>query len=790
MKFSEQWLRTWVSPDVSRDELIKRLSMLGLEVEAATKVAADFSGIVVGQVQSAEPHPNADKLRLCQVSDGEQVFQVVCGAPNVRAGLKAPFARLGAKLPGLTIKKAKLRGIESIGMLCSAAELGLAEDADGLLELPEDAPVGEDLRGYLQLDDLSVELGITPNRGDCLSIAGIAREVAALYNAPLQAPASAEVAVSHDKTLSIELLAPAACPRYLGRIIKGVDLSRKTPLWMSERLRRSGIRSINAAVDVTNYVMLEIGQPLHAFDLAEINGGICVRMAENGETLRLLDGQEIRLDSQTLVIADKKRALAMAGVMGGEHSGVSDTTCDIFLESAFFAPLAIAGKARQHGLHTDASHRFERGVDPSLPSRALERASELLIAITGGEAGPLSVAQSSEHLPQSAQIELRESRITQMLGTELPEADIVRLLSALGLELSEMKQGTWQVKVPSHRFDLSLEIDLIEELARLWGYDRLPSRAPSARLELKASAEGRVELSQLRQVLAARGYQEAISYSFIDPKLSALFAPDNPPLALANPISADMAVMRPTLWPGLIKALQHNLNRQQSRVRLFECGLRFVGALDNLAQQPMLAGLISGARLPQSWSNSRESIDFYDIKADVCALLAQGGAADSFDFVAASHPALHPGQTAAIEQGGKLIGFLGALHPELAKTLDISQPVFLFELQLEALLQGQLPKYAGLSRFPAVRRDLALIAASEQAAGDLLKAMREQAGDYLTELCLFDVYQPKDNPSEKSLAFSLTWQHPTRTLTDTEINQSIDNILAAVQERFQARLRT
>jgi len=790
MKFSEHWLRTWVNPEVSRDELIKRLSMIGLEVEAATPVAAAFSGVVVGEVQSAEPHPNADKLRLCQVTDGEQVLPIVCGAPNVRAGLKVPLARIGATLPGITIKKAKLRGVESQGMLCSAAELGLSEDHDGLLELPADAPLGEDLRDYLQLDDLAVELSITPNRGDCLSIAGIAREVSALYNAPLQAPASAEVAATHQQTLSIELQAPAACPRYLGQIIKGVDLSRKTPLWMVERLRRSGIRSINAAVDVTNYVMLELGQPLHAFDLAEINGCICVRMAKDGETLRLLDGQDIRLDSQTLVIADQQRALAMAGVMGGEHSGVNDSTRDIFLESAFFAPLAIAGKARQHGLHTDASHRFERGVDPALPWPALQRASELLIAICGGKAGPVSQAQNAEHLPPAVTIELRESRITQMLGTALPRTDIVRLLRALELELTETDEGVWQVKVPSHRFDLSLEIDLIEELARLWGYDQLPSRAPSARLALRANPEGRVELAQLRHLLAARGYQEAITYSFIDAKLAAQFVPDTPPLALANPISADMAVMRPSLWPGLIKALQHNLNRQQSRVRLFECGLCFIGALDNLVQDNRIAGLISGSRLPEGWSNGREAVDFYDAKADVCALLAQGGAIDTFSFAPAQHSALHPGQTAQIEQGGKPIGLLGALHPVLAQSLGISQPVFLFELQLEPLLQGRLPEFSGLSRFPAVRRDLALIVSSEQAAGALQDCIREQAGEHLSELCLFDVYQPKDNPAEKSLAFGLTWQHPTRTLTDTEINDSINSILAALEQRFKARLRT
>jgi len=781
MKFSEQWLRTWVNPEVSREELIERLSMIGLEVESATAVAADFSGLVVGEVKSCAPHPNADKLRLCEVSDGEALFQVVCGAPNVRAGLKVPFARLGASLPGLVIKKAKLRGVESFGMLCSAAELGLSEDHDGLLELPADAPVGEDLRAYLQLDDLSVELGITPNRGDCLSIAGLAREVAALYDAPLHLPEIAQVAVSHKQKLDVQVKDAAACPCYLGCVIRGLDLKRKAPLWMVERLRRSGIRSINAAVDVTNYVMLELGQPLHAFDLAQIRGGICVRPASEGETLRLLD----RLQSDTLVIADHERPLALAGIMGGEHSGVSEGTQDLFLESAFFAPLALAGRARAYGLHTDASHRYERGVDPDMPLRAMLRAIGLLLDICGGQAGSITEAISADYWPQQPPIRLRESRIEQMLGYKLPKADICRLLSALGLELDEVSEGVWQVEVPSHRFDLALEVDLIEELARL-----LPVRYPAARLAPEARPEGRVELAELRRLLAARGYQEAITYSFIAPELCAQFAPDSKPLALANPISADMAVMRPSLWPGLVQALQHNLNRQQPRVRLFECGLCFVGELDSLVQENRLGGLLCGSRLPQGWGNGREAVDFYDAKADVCALLEYGGAGGSVRFVPARHAALHPGQSARIERDGKPIGLLGALHPQLAKALGISQPVFLFELQADALLQGQLPQFAGLSRFPAVRRDLALLVEATQEAADLLAAIRDSAGDWLTELALFDVWQPKeDAKAQKSLAFSLTWQHPSRTLTDAEISDSIESILAAVKQRFNATLR-
>ena len=791
MKFSEQWLRGWVNPQVSRDELVARLSMAGLEVDSVSPVAGAFSGVVVGEVLSTEQHPDADKLRVCQVSNGAETFQVVCGAPNVRPGLKIPFAMLGAELPGdFKIKKAKLRGVESNGMLCSAAELQISEENDGLMELAADAPVGEDIRAYLNLDDVSIEVDLTPNRGDCLSLAGLAREVGALYDVPVTRPVVATVAPSHDEVRPVEVLAPQACPRYLGRVLRNVDLSRPTPLWMVERLRRADVRSIDAAVDITNYVMLELGQPMHAFDLAEINGGIRVRMAEEGEKLVLLDGQEVTLRPDTLVIADHNRALAIAGVMGGEHSGVSAKTCDLFLESAFFDTIAIAGKARSYGLHTDSSHRFERGVDWQLAREAMERATELLLQIVGGEAGPVIEVVDQAQLPAVLPITLRAERIEQMLGLKLDDAEVVRLLAGLELGVSADGAGQWQVAVPSHRFDISIEVDLIEELGRLYGYNRLPVRYPQARLAPQAKAEAAVELPALRRLLVARGYQEAITYSFIDPKLFELFSPGVEPLLLANPISADMAAMRASLWPGLIKAMQHNLNRQQSRVRLFESGLRFVGQLDTLKQEPMLAGVITGARLPESWAHGRETVDFYDAKADVEALLAAAGAGDAFSFVPGEHAALHPGQTARIEREGRLVGFLGAIHPELSRALGLDQPVYLFELVLAEVIQGRMPSFKELSRFPEVRRDFALLVDQEVPAAALLDAIRESAGEWLTDLKLFDVYHGKGiDPHRKSLAVGLTWQHPSRTLNDDEVSTTTQNILTSLEQRFNATLR-
>lgn len=792
MKFSEQWLRSLVNPPVNRDALVARLSMAGLEVDAVSPVAGEFSGVVVGEVLSTEQHPDADKLRVCQVSDGEQTVQVVCGAPNVRAGLKIPFARIGAVLPGdFKIKKAKLRGVESFGMLCSASELQISEENDGLLELSADAVVGQCIRECLNLNDASIEVDLTPNRGDCLSLQGLAREVGALYNVPVQLPVITAVAASHAQTVAVELAASQACPRYVGRVITGVDLTRPTPAWMVERLQRSDIRSIDAVVDVTNYVMLELGQPLHAFDLARINGSICVRMAHDNEEITLLDGQDIKLKANTLVIADQQRALAIAGVMGGADSGVEvGKTTDIFLESAFFEPVAIAGKARSYGLHTDASHRFERGVDWQLPAQAIERATELLLSIVGGSAGPTVITEDAQYLPNTAPIVLRAERVKQMFALSLSDSEIETLLTPLGLQLTAQSAGVWSVAVPSHRFDISIEVDLLEEIGRLYGYDRLPVRYPAARLAPQAQSEAQASLPLLRRLLVARGYQEAITYSFIEPELFSAFHPELKALTLANPISAELSVMRASLLPGLLKALQHNLNRQQDRVRLFESGLSFVGQLDDLKQERMLAGVITGARLPELWTHGKESVDFYDIKADVEALLAAAGDRDSFTFVPCQQHAFHPGQCARIERNGQAVGFVGTLHPQLATELDIDQQVLMFEVQLDGISAGRLPAFKELSRFPEVRRDLALVVKAEVPAEQLMAAMRSAAGEFLTQIRLFDVYQGKGvQEGCKSLAVGLTWQHPSRTLTDDEVSAATQAILTVLADNFAATLR-
>ena len=791
MKFSEQWLRTWVNPDVSRDDLVARLSMTGLEVDSVTPAAGEFSGVVVGEILSAEQHPDADKLRVCRVSNGSEEFQVVCGAPNARAGIKIPFAMVGAVLgEDFKIKKAKLRGVESFGMLCSAAELQISEDHDGLYELPQDAPAGQSVREYLGLDDAIIEVDLTPNRGDCLSIAGLAREVGANYGAEVCRVKVEPVAAVHEEVRPVELFATEACPRYLGRVIRNVDLSRATPLWMVERLRRSDIRSIDAVVDITNYVMLELGQPMHAFDLAEIKGGIRVRLAEEGEKLVLLDGQEISLRADTLVIADHERPLAMAGIMGGEHSGVSENTRDLFLESAFFDTIAIAGKARGYSLHTDSSHRFERGVDWQLQREAMERATALILEIVGGEPGPVIEAVEQGALPTLKQITLRNERITQMLGMQMSEADVVGYLKGLGLGVSAQADGQWQVDVPSHRFDISIEVDLIEELARLYGYNRLPVSAPTAALTLAGKPETRGELPMLRRLLVARGYHEAITYSFIEPGLSKQFEPSIDPLALANPISSDMAVMRPSLWPGLSKAAQYNQNRQQSRVRLFETGQRFIPGGDGLLQEVMLSGIVTGSRQPEGWANGAEKVDFFDVKADVEAILAQSAAGVAFRFAPVDHPALHPGQSACILNGEEQVGLIGALHPQLVADLDLNGPVFVFELALAKICQGQLPRFVELSRYPEVRRDIALVVDRDVLAEDLLSCIRAEAGAHLKNLRLFDVYEGKGiDPHRKSMAIGLTLQDSSRTLTDDEVNAVMDRVLQSLEQGFNATLR-
>ncbi|WP_370292681.1 phenylalanine--tRNA ligase subunit beta [Thalassolituus sp.] len=790
MKFSEQWLREWVQPEITTQELVDQLTLAGLEVDGAEPVAGEFSGVVVGQVVSREQHPDADKLSLCQVTDGTENFQIVCGAANVREGLKIPFAKIGAELPGgFKIKKAKLRGVESFGMLCAEAELGMADSSDGLMELPDSAPVGMDFREYLNLDDTVVEVDLTPNRADCLSIAGLAREVGVLSKVAVSGPDIQAVAPVISDAPSIEVAAPQACPRYLGRVVRGVKVNAETPLWMVEKLRRSGIRSIDPVVDITNYVLLELGQPMHAFDLKCVQGGIRVRMAEQGEKLTLLDGQEIELNADTLLIADHEKPLALAGVMGGEFSGVSGDTQDLLLEAAFFNPIAIAGRARNYGLHTDSSHRFERGVDYNLARTAMERATQLVIDICGGQPGPVSEVTSEQDLPQAATITLRKSRIEQILSLTLPDAEVEDILVRLGMQV-ETVEGGWKAIAPGYRFDMAIEADLIEELARIYGYNRLPVRTPAAATPLAKAPESRLPLRDLRRQLIARGYQEAITYSFVEPSVQKALDPEREALALLNPISADMSVMRTTLWAGLVTAADYNLKRQQPRVRLFETGLRFLPSDDGLQQIPTLAMLICGNRLPQSWTENESAADFFDLKGDVEALFARGGQASAYRFEVAQHPALHPGQSARILKNGQPIGWIGALHPSTQKALGIKQTLLVAEMDLDAVRDIAVPTFGELSKFPEMRRDLALVVDQSVQVDQVFDAIRSAAGEYLKKLNLFDVYVGKGiDPDRKSLALGLTWQHPSRTLTDEEVNDSVNAVLAQLSESTGATLR-
>jgi phenylalanyl-tRNA synthetase beta chain len=763
--------------------------MAGLEVDAIAPAGARVSGVVVGEVLAVARHPDAERLSVCRVSDGATEFQVVCGAPNVRAGLRVPLAREGAELPGLTIRKAKLRGVESCGMLCAADELGIESDAEGLLELPGDAPVGQDVVTLLGLDDRVIELGLTPNRGDCLSIAGLAREVAALNGLPLSAPVIAKVPAVISDALDVTLAAPAACPRYAGRVIHGVDVTRPTPLWMQERLRRAGVRSIDPVVDVTNYVLLELGQPMHAFDLRKLGGHITVRMANAGERLVLLDGSERELSPDMLVIADNDGAVALAGIMGGQHTAVGEHTRDIFLESAFFSPSALAGRARGLGMHTDASHRFERGVDFELQVTAIEWATQLLLEIVGGQPGPVVLASADEHLPALDPIPLAAERLDTMLGISLPSGEIEDILRRLGLEAGRHGSG-WRVRPPSYRFDIRIEADLIEEIARVHGYERIPARVQSAAVPIRPRAEALHTLPAWRERLNALGYQEAITYSFVEPRIQSLLDPGRTPVAVANPISADMAVMRTTLWAGLVTAARFNQNRQQRSLRLFESGLRFLPAAGGLEQRLAVAGIACGDRAPEGWANGRGELDFFDIKGDVEALLDIDPTATEYAFEPAAHPALHPGQSVALRRGGELLGHLGALHPELLKSLDLQGPVFVFELDFELAAKKNLPSFNGLSKFPEVRRDIAIVLDDEIAGARVLETAREAAGELLVNLKLFDVYRGQGiENGKKSIALGIVLQHRERTLTDDEVAGIIDRIVAALATQCGATLR-
>ncbi|WP_445406704.1 phenylalanine--tRNA ligase subunit beta [Acinetobacter seifertii] len=791
MKISENWLRTWVNPAIDSDTLSDQLTMLGLEVDELAPVAKPFTGVVVGEVLTVEQHPDADRLRVTTVNIGSgEPLQIVCGAPNVRVGMKAPVATIGAVLPGdFKIKKGKLRGVESQGMLCGASEIDLEDKIDGLLELPADAPVGVNIREYLKLDDNVIDISITPNRGDCFSIRGIAREIAVINQLQMNEPEikSVDATITDEKKV---VISTDGAPRYLGRVVKNVNVKAATPEWMEQALARSGIRTHSILVDVTNYVLMELGQPMHAFDLAKIEGTVHVRQAQPQEKLQLLNDQEVELQEDIMVIADDQKALAIAGIMGGLASSVTDDTADIFLESAFFAPLAIAGRARRFGLHTDSSQRYERGVDFELPLIAMNRASQLIKELAGGEFGPITVAEKTDLLPKREAIELKQAQVDQLLGYQVAADFITDALTRLGCSVTVKAEDEWSVVPPSHRYDMAIYQDLIEEVARIDGYDNIQISLPSMDVQL-AKYQDRFEIAQLRQTVVTLGYQEAISFSFADAKLEKQLNPQVNPLMLANPISSDLAAMRSTLLSSLIPCVQYNLNRQQSRVRFFELGLRFdyqnATTIQDLKQIPTLALIAVGSREPESWHAKLQPMDFFDFKGEVEEVLAAGRV--KVEYVRSERAWLHPGQSAEILVDGKSIGYLGRLHPSLENELDLST-TWVAELDQAAVLQSYVSNFTELSRFPSVRRDIALLISDNINVRDIQQLIEKTGGELLDSTWLFDVYTGQGvEEGKRSLAFALLWQHPSRTLEDAEIKSGMDNIIQVLENTYQATLR-
>jgi phenylalanyl-tRNA synthetase beta chain len=794
MKFSELWLREWVNPSVSTDELTHQITMAGLEVDDVLPVAGTFTGVKVGKVVECGQHPDADKLRVTKIDVGEEeLLDIVCGAPNCRQGIKVAVATVGAVLPGdFKIKKAKLRGQPSHGMLCSFSELGIDVESDGIMELSDTAEIGKDFRDFLELNDVTVDVDLTANRADCFSIRGLAREVGVLNRADVTEPAFENAANTIQDTIEIDVQAPAACPRYLGRIVKNVNVKAQSPLWMQEKLRRCGIRSIDAVVDITNYVLLEQGHPMHAFDLSKIEGGVVVRMAEQEEKLTLLDGNEAKLSIDTLVIADQNKALAIAGIFGGEHSGVTTDTQDILLEAAFFAPDHIRGRARKYGLHTDASMRYERGVDYSLQYKAMERATQLLVDICGGEVAPIVAAESDAELPKPNKVALRREKLDSLLGHHIADTDVVEILERLGLTVATTDTG-WSAIAPTWRFDIAIEQDLIEEVGRIYGYDNIPNQHPVAALTMHNHVEADMPLKRVRNLLVDRGYQEAITYSFVEPEQQKLVVPGVEPLVLPFPISADMSAMRLGLIQGLLNTVVHNQKRQQPRVRLFEYGLRFVPseqAENGMQQEPMLAGVIAGTRGEEHWDIETTTVDFFDLKGDLEAVLELTANEKAYSFAPTSHPALHPGQSAAIIVDGQEVGVIGTVHPELERKFGLNGRTIVFEIEWSAINTKVIPEAVQLSKFPANRRDIAVVVDDSVASGDIVKACLENGGEFLVDAKLFDVYVGKGvEEGKKSLAIALTLQSVERTLEDSDIAGAVNSIVTHITESFGASLR-
>ena len=791
MRVSVAWLRDWLTAVPPAEELASRLTMAGLEIEAVEPAAPALDGVVVGEVLACEPHPDADSLQVCQVgAGGSEPLQIVCGAPNARPGLKAPLATIGPRLPGgMEIGKATLRGVASQGMLCSARELGLYEDASGLMELPGQLETGQSLADALALDDTVLDVNLTPNRGDCMSMLGVAREVAALTGAGLLAPGAGSVSPRREDRFGVELEPGAGCARFASRVIRGVRPDAVSPLWMQERLRRAGLRPISAIVDVTNFVMLELGQPMHAYDLAQLDGAIVVRRARRGERLVLLDGREIELDASVMVIADRSKPIGLAGIMGGEHSGIGPQTSDVLLEVAYFSPDAVAGRGRRYGLVTDASQRFERGVDPTLQERAIERATQLLIDSAGGEPGPVQVTERVDELPARVPVLLRPDRARRVIGAPIADAEIRRILESLGMQVQATGAGLETVP-PSWRFDIEIEEDLIEEIARIHGFDRVPETGEVARLSLPELTELRVTEDAAADVLVQRGYHEAITYSFVDPALQRMFHGDEPALALANPIAADLSTMRLSLWPGLAKALRENQRRQQARVRLFECGSKFVVSDGTLDEVAVIAAIAGGTQFPEQWGADDRACDFFDLRADLDALLQTTGAISEFRIVPALHPALHPGQSARLWRGATAVGWIGRLHPELLRQLELTYSAVVFEIETRSALVADLPHHREISRFPSVRRDLAIVVAEAVPVADLVAVIRAAAGDLLTDLIVFDIYRGQGiEPGYKSVAIGLNLQDVSRTLTDDESDAVVARVVTDLGRECEATIR-
>ncbi len=786
MKFSVNWINQFWQQPQDANKLEQQLTSLGLEVEQVEYIGQNkLEHVVVAEILSAEPHPNADKLQLCQVNSGEETLQIVCGAKNARSGIKVPLAKIGAKFGDFKIKKAKLRGVESFGMLCSEEELGLAEKASGLLELPADAPVGEPIFDYLQLDDTTIEIDITPNRGDCLSLLGIARDIAAKNQLALIEPDCSAVAAQNQNQAQVLIEDNQACPAYACRIINQVNSKATTPLWLSERLRRSGIRSVSAIVDITNYVMLEIGQPMHAFDYDKIKGNIRVRFAQKGENITLLDESEVKLSEDTLVIADDDGAIAIAGIMGGLRTAVDDNTQNILLESAAFNPLSIVGKPRVYGMATDSSYRFERGVDYQLQEKAIERASRLVMDICQGETG---ITHSLRHeKPQKTHLLLKYDTISRILGLELGRQQIKTMLQNLNMQVIESEQG-FDIIAPSYRFDINIEADLVEEIARLYGYENIQRQSPKAALSINSKKQAVSRVNQIKNLLVNRGYTETITYSFIDEKSFRLFS-EQQPIKLSNPISSELSCMRDSIWPGLLKVLQFNLNRQQQRVRIFEEGLSFVQKDGDIIQNRLFSALIYGNSQEEGWNAEKRLVDFYDIKGDLESVLLASGV-ENYQFRNSKHPALHPGQAANVYSNEKKIATLGRLHPDLEKAFDLSNPCFLFELELNNLPQQQKVRFKALSRYPGVKRDLALIVKDDVKAQDILDSIFSSGCNYLNDVKIFDVYSGKGvDLGFKSIAVSISFQSEQKTLTDEDINRDIDQIMQKLTNDTGAQLR-